>query len=249
MIRLTETKKRHFDSFGFLFLPGLLRHDIVWIDEEFEKALTESTHIHDGKKRTSFSESIVTRERICELIEHPAINGVLSSLLGDEFIYLGTGADIYVGDSQWHPDMQNAIVPHLKIALYLDPLTIETGAIRVVPGSHVQGFIGNINTEELWGLSARDVPCWSPDNTPGDAVVFNLHTLHNAIGGGNRRRMLNIVACAHGQSPEELAYLDKRIMHCDGSFYGNSVVDTASADRMRHLALILERERALGKRP
>jgi len=249
MMRLTKKQKRHFDSFGFLFLPGLMRHDIVWIDEEFEKALTESIHTHDGKKRTSFSESIVNRERICELIEHPAINGVLSSLLGDEFIYLGTGADIYVGDSQWHPDMYHAIVPHLKIALYLDPLTIETGAIRVVPGSHVQGFIGNINTEELWGLSAQDVPCWSPDNTPGDVVVFNLHTLHNAIGGGNRRRMLNIVACAHCQSPEELACLDERIMHCDGRFYEDTVVDTAPADRMRHLAFILERERVLGKRP
>ena len=90
MMRLTEKQKRHFDSFGFLFLPGLMRHDIVWIDEEFEKALTESTHIHDGKKRTSFSESIVNRERICELIEHPAINGVLSSFC---LLYTSDAAD------------------------------------------------------------------------------------------------------------------------------------------------------------
>lgn len=248
-MRLTAQQKRYFDSFGFLFLPGAMGDDIEWIDAEFEAALTRSGRTHDGSERTSFSDEIVLRERICALVENPVIDGVLSGLLGDGFIYLGTGADIYVGDSQWHPDMHAAAVPHLKLALYLDPLTSETGALRVVPGSHVQGFKGNLDTEELWGLSAGDVPCCSPDNTPGDIAVFNLHTLHNALGGDSRRRMLNIVACANCRTREQLAYLDERIGYHQGSVYSDVMIATATPERMPHLELILERERALGRRP
>ena len=241
--------KRFFDAFGFLFLPGAMRDDIEWIDAEFEAALAGSGRAHDGSERTSFSDEILRSEPICALVENPVINGILSVLLGDDFIYLGTGADIYVGDSQWHPDMHAAAVPHLKLALYLDPLTSETGALRVVPGSHLQGFKGNLDTEELWGLSARDVPCWSPDSRPGDVAVFNLHTLHNALGGGSRRRMLNIVACADCRTPEQLACLDERIGYHRGRVYSEVMVSTATPERMRHLERILDRERALGRRP
>jgi len=99
------------------------------------------------------------------------------------------GAGIYAGDSQWHPDMAAAPVRHVKLAMYLDPLTAATGALRLVPGSHLQGYEGNQDTLALWGIAPHDVPCYCPDSTPGDVVVFDLRTLHNAIGGGRRRRM------------------------------------------------------------
>ena len=53
----------------------------------------------------------------------------------------------------------------IKIAFYLDPLTRDTGALRVIPGSHRvgEGFADGIEQDirdsgKIWGLSGREVP-------------------------------------------------------------------------------------------
>jgi hypothetical protein len=246
-LELSSSQRRFFDSFGFLRLPGLMVAELGWITEEFEAALADSGQLHDGGQRTSFTAAVEGRERLCALLEHPRIHGVLRGLLGDDFLLLGMGADIYAGDSQWHPDMAVAPVRHVKLAMYLDPLTAATGALRLVPGSHLQGYEGNQDTQALWGIAPQDVPCYCPDNTPGDVVVFDLRTLHNAIGGGRRRRMLNLVCCAPCDTTEALAYLDSRLAAASGPLYSDVMVDTASPERSRHLAQVLTREQALGK--
>ena len=35
-----------------------------------------------------------------------------------------------------HGEEAKSLVVHIKTAIYLDPLTAETGALRVIPGSH-----------------------------------------------------------------------------------------------------------------
>ena len=114
-MELPHYQQRFFDSFGFLRLPGLMIAEMGWITEEFEAALVDSGQGHDGGQRTSFTSAVERRERLCALLEHPGINGVLRGLLGDDFLLLGMGADIYAGDSQWHPDMAVAPVRLIKL--------------------------------------------------------------------------------------------------------------------------------------
>ena len=38
---MTEQQKRHFDTFGYLVLPGLLADDIGWITKEFEAVVAK----------------------------------------------------------------------------------------------------------------------------------------------------------------------------------------------------------------
>ena len=97
---------------------------------------------------------------------------------------------------------------HVKIAFYLDPLTRHTGALRLIPGSHLIGDsyadslsaqIGESDTR--WDTSGEDVPAVVLETTPGDLVVFNHNAKHAAFGGGRRRRMFTMNLCQ--RYPEE----------------------------------------------
>ena len=91
-----------------------------------------------------------------------------------------------------------------KVAFYLDPVTRDTGCLRVIPGSHKRGdvFADGVQpiaedsregrTENLWGVSPDAVPAISLDSEPGDLVIFDHRLKHASFGGGNRRRMFTL---------------------------------------------------------
>jgi len=234
-VKLTDQHKRFFDDFGYIFLPGLMAQEVDWIIEEYERAFADSRIEHDGTKRSSLGKIVERNERFFDLLDNPKVVSLLSGLLGDNYNYLGSGADMYVGDSMWHPDCHDAPVVQLKWAMYLDPLTRDSGALRIVPGSQKQRWVGNLDTEALWGISDEEVPCAAPDNIPGDVMVFNQSTLHNSLKGGNRRRMLNIVACAHCETNEEMEFLRRRLPGKKDDLMWDRLVETAGDERMKHL--------------
>jgi len=185
--------RRYFDDFGFLWLPGLFAAEVSWISQEFELVLQAQGSTHDGTKRTGAHSPFEHSERLGTLLKDPRLVGALYAVLGDDYEYLGGAGELYSGDGMWHPDAALLEFRQAKFAMYLDPLTPATGALRVVPASHLQGWKGNLDPQALWGISNYEVPCASFDNKPGDAIIFNLYTLHNSVGGGHRRRMLNAV--------------------------------------------------------
>ncbi len=244
-MQLTPHQQCFFADFGYLILPGLMADDIDWITEEFERTFCEAGLVHDGTQRTSLHQCMDRNERLCTLLDDSRIEGALAGVLGEDFNYLGSGGEYYVGGGLWHPDCGAKPMLFVKLAMYLDPLTKDTGALRLVPGSHRQGRQGNLDTQALWGLDPEQVPCVAPDNQPGDVVIFNLNTFHNSLGGGPRRRMFNMVCCAHCQTPEQLAELDRNVVPAKGQMYGEVLRRTATPQRQRHLRQVLEREALL----
>lgn len=240
LTRQQQHQKQFFEDFGYLFMPGLLADEVEWITEEFEAVFRNSGLVHDGTKRTGFGPFIELSERLCTIIDHPGMVGMLTALLGDDFNYLGSAGELYVGDGLWHPDGVFRLVKYVKVALYLDSLTRDHGALRVVPGSHLRGFEGNQDTQERWGIDPHDVPCVAPDNRPGDVLAFDLNTLHNSLSGGNRRRMLNFVCSSYCETEEELQDLKPRLPLSLDRLYSDVMLRTASPERMRHLRQPME---------
>lgn len=234
-MKLSHTQKRFFDDFGYLALPGLMENEVPWIVEEFERVFHEAGVVHDGTARSSVGRFIERSERLCALLDNPGVDGLLAGLLGEDYNYLGSGGEMYVGDGLWHPDCHGDPVVQVKWAMYLDPLTPETGALRLVPGSHRQGWQGNLDTRALWGIGMEEVPCVVPDNRPGDVIVFNQMILHNALGGGNRRRMLNLTACSSCRTETERAFLRRRLPADRNELQWDLMRKTATPERMRHL--------------
>jgi hypothetical protein len=202
---LTDAHLAFFQTFGYLHIPGYFADEIGWILEEFEAAW--SSHrgaAHDGSARTTHSRTFVgATPRLSTLIEHPKVVAVCRGLLGDGYSFQGGDGNFYSGDTGWHSDAygvwpEKATARHLKIAFYLDHLTRDTGALRVIPGSHHDGDrynellereIPEWKGERILRIPGPEVPAAAIESRPGDLVCFDHRTKHAAFGGGDRRRM------------------------------------------------------------
>ena len=136
---LTEQQLNFFHTFGFIHIPQLFTPDeVAWITEEFEHVLNTYGRgdQHDGSQRTMIVPTIDHSEKLCTLLDDPRVVGIASDILGDDFNYASGDGNYYSGDTGWHADGGYPELFAIKIAYYLDPLTRDTGCLRVMPGSH-----------------------------------------------------------------------------------------------------------------
>jgi hypothetical protein len=250
-LQLSSQQLAFMKNFGYLSFPGLLDDCIDQIIEAFEAVWEGHGSGHGGKPHDGTARSCIVpfldqSEYLSGLLDDPRVNGIFSSLLGDDFQYLGSDGNYYVGDTGWHSDggWPRPII-YYKMALYLDPLTRETGALRVIPGSHRygEGYAEEIHqlvreSEEQWGICGSEVPAMVLETHPGDVVVFNQGTKHSTWGGGDRRRMFTF-NCTVRHAEEQLPLMRKEISNFArfwvDSIYGEAMIKTAGPERMRHL--------------
>ena len=220
--------------------------DRVWVDYDHG----HKKKPHDGTARSCIVPFIDQNEYLSSLIDDPRIDGIFTSLLGDDYNYLGSDGNYYVGVTRWHSDggWPRPIV-YYKLALYLDTLTEDTGAIRVMPGSHKYGdqyaelLQAQVReTNENWGISGNQVPAIAVETDPGDVVVFHQGTKHSSWGGGQWRRMFTL-NCTCRYSREQLPLMRAEISKFSrfwvDSVYGEAMLKSAGPGRMRHLEQVL----------
>ncbi|MBI3831039.1 MAG: phytanoyl-CoA dioxygenase family protein [Planctomycetes bacterium] len=247
-MRLTEQQKKFFDTFGYLVLPGLMQDSVEWITREFEAVFkSRQDVVHDGSKRTMFPLSFIDQnERLCTLLDDPRIVGLCEGLMGADFLYEGGDGNYYSGDTGWHSDLMPTpgmykALRHIKIAFYLDPLTRETGALRVIPGSHLPGDrFSDTLQKEVWQLCAGpEVPSVALETKPGDIAVFHHNLKHASYGGGKNRRMFTMNLCAFAHTPEQQAELEAEWRHYGSvgatKFHSEIMLRTAPPERLKHL--------------
>jgi hypothetical protein len=252
-MKLTEQQINFFNTFGFLHVKGAMKQDIDWITSEYEAVLGNAGQNHDGTKRTSAVPFIDASEKLCTLLEHPVLEGVAESVLGPDFNYLAGDGNYYTGDTGWHSDgWWDMRVRFIKIAFYLDPLTYSTGALRVIPGSHVIadtfGQAANQvgSSQDKFGIHGRDVPAVALETQPGDLAIFNHNTKHASFGGSARRRMFTLNLGSHCKTPDEVELLKKYLgIHLPTwapRTHSEMMRSTANPRRMRHLQQVIENE-------
>ncbi len=257
-MRLTDQQLAFFDTFGYLAFPSAFADSIDKITDAFEKVWADNGgghygHEHDGKKRSALIQFIDQDEYLSALIDDPRIDDVCASVLGDDYNYGGSDGNFYVGDTLWHSDgYRDSKYLSFKMAFYLDPVTADTGCLRVIPGSHKYGdTFGNMLEEvrkaretsdnaprELWGVDGSEVPAIPLEAVPGDLVMFNHNIKHSSWGGGDRRRMFTMNFEQRYES-EDIPELKQR-MGSETRFwiernYGEVMMSTAGPKRMVHL--------------
>lgn len=254
--KLTEHQINFYDVFGYLSFPGLVADRIDEIVREFENVWVErgGGHYgkpHEGKARSCIVPFIDQSEVLCTLLDDHRILAIAKTLLGDDFNYMGSDGNFYVGDTGWHSDGGHGPNDpmHIKIAFYLDELTGDTGSLRVIPGSHrlgdhyaesLSGQIGR--SPDLWGIHGRDVPATIFNTQPGDVVLFNHNCKHSAFGGSARRRMFTMNLCQ--RYPEDRLEDLRNYISGGARFwveraFGEKMVNTAGPERMRHLEQVM----------
>ena len=138
------------------------------------------------------------------------------------------------------------------MALYLDPVTATSGALRVIPGSQRYGdaFAEALQATlrqapETLGMAGSQVPAIALESNPGDVVVFNQNTKHSAWGGSNRRRMFTINCTAH-YTESEMPLLRNEVAAFArfwvDSVYGAAMLRTATPQRLVHLQQAIDQQ-------
>ncbi len=253
-LKLTAQQLTFFKTFGYLAFPGLMKDRINDIVREFEAVFIKhggghDGKPHDGKRRSCIVPFIDQSEYLSSLLDDPRIHGLAASLLGDDFNFMPSDGNYYAGDTGWHSDGWHPETLHIKIAFYLDPLTRDSGCLRVIPGSHKVGdaFSESVNKEiykceETWGLHGRDVPATALETVPGDIVVFNHNTKHAAFNGSGWRRMFTMNLCQRypeARIQELRDYISNVSRFWVDRAYGEIMMNTAGPQRRRHLEQVM----------
>lgn len=261
--RLTDQQFTFFETFGYLYFPGLLADCVDKIISEFETVWASRGgghhgQAHDGKQRSCIVPFPDQSEYLSALLDDPRIHDIAADICGDDFNYSSGDGNFYAGDTNWHSDGYGADrILSIKIAYYLDPLTADTGALRVIPGSHSAGEAhadaldrdvrknGNICS-----LEGRDVPAMILETTPGDIVVFNHHLKHAAFGGSERRRMFTMNFSR--RYPEDRLQELRDELATEARFWidrihGEAMIRTAGPDRMVHLEQVMANDTHLAE--
>ena len=250
-MQLSAQQISFMETFGYLSFSGLLDDCIEEITAAFEAVWQRHGGGHDGKKHDGSARSCIVpfidqSEYLSALLDDGRIDGIFTSLLGDDYQYLGSDGNYYVGDTGWHSDggWPRPIV-YYKMALYLDPLTRDTGALRVIPGSHRygEGYAEEVErqirqSQDHWGIAGSQVQAVVLETRPGDVAVFHQGTKHSAWGGGQHRRMFTI-NCTLKHEEEQLDLMRKEVSAFArfwmDQVYGETMLRTAGPARMRHL--------------
>ncbi len=261
---ITQQQKTFFETFGYLHLPGVLAPEMAMIREEYEAIYArQAANVvplgaanPDGVHwATTIQHLFVAMSpRLSCLIEDPRMVDICTSLLGEGYSINGGDGTLFHTATAWHSDATGDVansVRHIKISCYLDPLTASTGALRVMPGSHLNGdayadalsrMIGD--SPGHFGEEAASLPGVALETRPGDLVVFDHRTKHASFGGARRRRLM----CLNVQGPLATARQRELILDSwrqvlrsrpDADWYPGFIA-SSPPERLKHLAASIE---------
>ena len=263
---LSREQLNFFDTFGYLLIRQLFSpSEMEKIIEGFEWSIQNygGGKNHDGKNRTTFPGPIEHTPEMCTILDHPSILGLIGGILGEDFNYAGGDGNYYSGNTNWHPDGNWGQLFAAKTAFYLDPLTWDTGAVRLIPGSHRpdhfirQEQIDVNNSLELFDIPPTEFPgSIAVETDPGDIVIFNHDLYHASFGGDARRRMFTINCTRQAKTPEDLEMVYQHMkglmnwynehsavgfdFSMEPSVFYSTIIETADENRMVHLCQPLE---------
>jgi hypothetical protein len=222
MISLTADGIAHFRAFGFLVLRDCF--DAAALSDEVNRTL-------DDGVRSSFDVDVaggISFSYVPMMCEHtPGSLSLLDTLaqtaaelLDRSVLPVRAKATRYAAGAGWHCD-SDLDMPSVGFLAYLEPLRANTGALRVLPGSHRPAFSSAVAQylEERRGMGVEpdftdftSVPGLAVDTDPGDIIVFDEHIYHGSAGGSNRRQWrVDYIPDPIGEQEERVArrYLEQ----------------------------------------
>ena len=227
--KVTAEQKAFADTFGFLVLRGAFSvAETKQIGDAFEQVMTKEMRNQGMSRDQQLECRFVICPGFCErhsalraLTKDDRILQTLEMMLGPDWFYKDSEANLFVGPTDWHPDggwapstplwpsdpntEPHHLLTYVKVAIYPDPLTAESGCLRVIPGSHrspIHESLASLHMDipieapematdprfKRFGIDPCDVPSFAIETQPSDIVFFFGHTWHSAFGGKAGRR-------------------------------------------------------------
>src|SRR5262245_53202749 len=183
-----------FRAFGFVVFRKFFTSDeLKTINREFDHAmLAQYAHKpYDGSARHWSMMLEGDTPFFGGMMEDPRFMDFARAIYGDDVLGICADANRYTGDTGWHRDTATVHQFGVKFAFYLDPVDADTGALRVVSGSHAFPDDAPFNTL-MRNFKIAEVPAHVCKSEPGDVVAFDLRTWHASCGGGRDRRRCTV---------------------------------------------------------
>ena len=219
---LNPQQLQHFNTFGFVILRNALSADEVeTLRDQWQRRADEADRFvpFAGDKSRDMIAMGDSAPFITALFEDDRLAGIGEQIF-DRLIGASAIAHRYVGDTRWHYDAGGYEAGGLKFAVYLDHVGADSGALRVIPGSHLQPFHDQVARFDpvgpKWSCAAATpeqaktareaidtVPCVVCQTDPGDIVAFDLRTYHASRGGKVDRRMCSFTYYSYPHEPGE----------------------------------------------
>ena len=199
---ITEEHVEHFRTFGFVVLRRQLSTETAErlsaeVDRAFRDAFGQRFDERpDPGGIIGHYLPVMSPGRTpasLELVEH--LHPVARRLLGAEALPSPAEAILFFQEAPWHDDTGFEVAA-VKFAAYLEPLTAGTGALRVLPGSHLEPFrTAAREFERRTTTQRRDeipeaverLPGLSCETEPGDVIAFDPRLFHASVGGKRQK--------------------------------------------------------------
>ncbi|MFI0444836.1 phytanoyl-CoA dioxygenase family protein [Actinomadura sp. 6N118] len=196
----SHTEIAHFEAFGFVVLRGLLTAgEVTRLKGE---VTTELTAAFGGLGTDPGDEGGISGDYLPLTVDRAPF---AQSLIADDLRFFQGATELtgspmvpapgmaicFTANAGWHTDV-GPDVRGVKFLVHLDPRTAETGALRVLPGSHDPAFARRVerylsrdpmNQGFQPGLPTPDTVL---ETEPGDVLAFDVH-LHHCSKGGEKR--------------------------------------------------------------
>ena len=217
----------HFETFGFLLMRRLFSStEIAGIRCAADALWREKRDgLPDQGEHQSVAPFIESSNDLSQLPEDDRIYLPLEQLLGPGFVWGGSegnkGSFNEEQSHPWHCDRPGEEEPdyvRIKVMLYLTATKKETGALRVMPGSHSPPFYDHLDRlnhiqsrpeETPFGVPGPDLPGCALEVEPGDAVFFNQYLYHAVFGKQADRRYIALKFAAKPTSDRHFEVLRK----------------------------------------
>ena len=198
---LTQQQINFFNTFGYLYFPGLLADCVDRITAEFERIWERHggghhSRPHDGKQRSCIVPFPDKSEYLSSLLDDPRIHDIAAGAWRGLQLHqrrrqlLRRRHPLALRRLQRHPNPQHQdrLLPgpahrqHRGRARHPRQPPLR-GRLRRQLGAVRKGEPGAV------GVAPEEVPAVIVETEPGDIVVFWHNTKHSAFGGSVRRRI------------------------------------------------------------
>ncbi len=212
---LQDSQADFFKLFGFIPLRGFFdAAEMATIDAEYAQGLQAAQKMYAKgafgvRLQLTWSNMRPQTPFLANVLEYGKLLAMAEALLGPGAVGATTNGNIYSGNqTEWHADKAVPYFRSVKFVTYLDPVAEDSGALRVLPGSHRSpwheelqpiGAKANLNMagnpDDSVAAGARfavaDVPAYICTSKPGDVFAFDLRTWHGSWNGFPGRRMVS----------------------------------------------------------
>jgi hypothetical protein len=202
---VTDQQVDHYRTFGFVVLRGYLdQGETAALGRELDGALRDGFGAHFHRRpATGGIEGhwlpMMSRQRTpisLALVEDARFLGAARRLLDERVLPTYAEGVLLFDQAGFHCDDGTGSTG-VKFVAYLEPLTAQSGALRLMPGSHHPDFAASLAGWErrnpaldAEGLRRQvgEIPCQVAETRPGDVIAFDWHTWHASINGADRRQ-------------------------------------------------------------